>query len=107
MQSKNCPSVKNPSNDIVESGNNCVGCKLNNSYQSATSTEQNKTEGSGMSNNHILGSEDRWDWDIELDAQVGTEVAGTSGGLPHSNISNSLKILENRNEWPNGGARFL
>ena len=107
MQSKKCPSLKNPSKDIVESGKDGVGYKLNNSYQSATRTEQKKTEASGTSNKHILGSEDRWDWDVELDAQVGTEVVGTSGGLPHSNISNSLKILENRNEWPSGSARFF
>ncbi len=46
-------------------------------------------------------------WGDELDAQVGTEVVGTSGGLSCSNISNSLKILENCNEWPSGSARFL
>ncbi len=91
----------------MESGKDGVGYKLNNSYQSATSTEQNKTEDSGMSNNHILGSDDRWDWEVELDAQVGTEVVGTSGGFSCSNISNSLKILENHNEWPSGSPDFL
>ncbi len=93
MQSKNMPFCKKPSKDIVESGKDCVGYKLNDSYQLATNTEQNKTEDSGMSNNHILGSKDRWDWEVELDDQVGTEVFGTSGGLSCSNISNSLKIL--------------
>ena len=97
-KARKCPSVKNPSKDIVESGKDGVGYKLNNSYQSAMGAEQNKTEDSGTINNHILGSEDRWDWEVELDAQVGTEVVGTSGGLSCSNISNSLKILENRNE---------
>ncbi len=42
-----------------------------------------------------------------MDAQVGTEVVGPSGGLSCSNISNSLKILENHNEWPSGSARFF
>ena len=42
-----------------------------------------------------------------MDAQVGTEVVVTSGGLSCSNTSNSLKILENRNEWPSGSARFF
>ena len=58
MQSKNCPSVKNPSQDIVKSGKDGVGYKLNNSYQSAVGAEQNKTEDSGVSNNHILRYED-------------------------------------------------
>ncbi len=43
----------------------------------------------------------------EFDAQVGPEVFVTSGGLSYSNISDSLKILENRNEWPSGSDRFL
>ena len=46
-------------------------------------------------------------WGDEFDAQVGPEVFGTSGGLSCSNISNSLKILEDHNEWPNGSARFF
>ena len=57
MQSKKCPSVKYPSKDIVESGKDDVGYDLNNSYQTAMGAEQNKTEDSGMSNNHILGYE--------------------------------------------------
>ena len=43
----------------------------------------------------------------EFDKQVGPEVFGTSGGLSCSNISNSLKILEDCNEWPSGSARFF
>ena len=46
-------------------------------------------------------------WGDEFDAQVGPEVFGTSGGLSCSIISNSLKILENRNEWPSGSVRFF
>jgi hypothetical protein len=106
-RARKCPSVENPSKDIVESGKDDVGYKLNNSYQSATGAEQNKTEDRGASNNQILGYEDRLDWEVEFDAQVGTKVVGTSSGLPCSNFSNSLKILENHNEWPSGSARFF
>ena len=57
--------------------------------------EQNKTEDSGAINNHILGYEDRWGWEVELDAKLATEVVCTSCGLSCSSFSNSLKILEN------------
>ena len=106
MQSKKCPSVRNPSQDIVESGTDGVGYVLNNLCQSAMGAEQNKTEDSGTINNHILRYEDGG-WGDEFDAQVGPEVFGTSGGLSCSNISNSLKILKNHNEWPSGSARFF
>ncbi len=46
-------------------------------------------------------------WGDGFDAQVGPEIFGTSIGLSCSNISDSLKILENRNEWPSGSARFF
>ena len=106
MHSKKCPSVKNPSKDIVESGKDGVGYELNNLNKSAMGAEQNKTEDSAVTNNHILKYEDGG-WGDEFDNQVGQVVFGTSGGLSCSNISNSLKILENHNEWPSGSARFL
>ncbi len=52
------PFCKNPSQDIVESGKDGVGYKLNNSYQSMRGAEQNKAEDSGTINNHILRYED-------------------------------------------------
>ncbi len=58
MQSKKCPSLKNPSKDIVESGKDGVGYELNNLNQSAMGAEQNKTEDSGVQNDHILRYED-------------------------------------------------
>ena len=96
-----------PDKVYTESSKDGVRYELNNSYQSAMGAEQNKTQDSGVSDNHILGYKDRWDWEVELDAQVGAEVVSTSGGLSCSNISNSLKILENLNEWPSGSANFL
>ena len=47
-KARKCPSVNNPSKDIVESSKDCVGYQLNNSYQSAMGAEQNKTEDSGQ-----------------------------------------------------------
>ncbi len=61
-KARKCPSGKKPAKDIVESGKDGVGYKLNNSYQSAMGTEQNKTEDNGASNNHTLGCEDGGDW---------------------------------------------
>ena len=128
---RKCPSVKKPSKNIAESREDDVGCVLNNTNQSAISDEQNKTEDTGAINNHILGSEmvdtgaidnlilesedkwdflgseDRWDLEVDLDAKVDTEGVNTNCGLSCSDFSNSLKILENRNEWSGGSARFF
>ncbi len=116
---RKCPSVKKPSKNIAESTEDDVGCVLNRTYQSALSVEKNKTEDTGAINNHILesemvdtgainnhflgrevkwaflGSEDRWDLEVDLDAKLDTEVVHTSCGLSCSEFSNSLKILEN------------
>ena len=128
---RKCPSVKKPSKNIAESREYDVGCVLNNTNQSAISVEQNKTEDTGAINNHILGSEtvdtgaidnlilesedkwdflgseDRWDLEVDLDAKVDTEGVNTNCGLSCSDFSNSLKILENRNEWSGGSVRFF
>ena len=119
---RKCLSVKKPSKNIAESREYDVGCVLNNTNQSAISDEQNKTEDTGAINNHILGSEmvdtgaidqdflgseDRWDLEVDLDAKVDTEGVNTNCGLSCSDFSNSLKILENRNEWSGGSARFF
>ena len=58
MQSKKIPFSKKPSQDIVECGKDGVGYELNNLNQPATGAEQNKTEDSGVQNDHILRYED-------------------------------------------------
>ena len=78
MQSKKMPFCKNPSKEIVESCKDGVGYKLNNSYQSAMGAEQNKTEDSGTSNNHILGYEDggtgKLNWMPKLAQKLSAQV---------------------------------
>ncbi len=52
--------------------------------------KQKKTEDSAASNNHMLGYEDGGDWEVELDATLGTEVVETSDVLSCSTLLTPL-----------------
>ena len=56
----------------------------------------------------ILDMKKMWgDWEVKVDATMGSEVVGTSDIISCSIYTSLLNILRNINKWSSGSVRFF